>query len=115
MPPRCPSCGGALAITRLCCPACGAEVSGDFDMCPVCRLESGHRKMLELFLHARGNLREVQRALGVSYPTARQRVEELFRGLGGETAAADPLAVLRRLRAGEIGVDAAEKLLKGDS
>jgi len=113
LPPRCPSCGGELLIVKLACPACGAEVSGEFDTCPVCRLEGEHRKVFEIFLQSRGNLREVQRALGVSYPTARSRVEEVFRALGQAPPRPDPMKVLSRLRKGEIDLEAAERLLKG--
>jgi hypothetical protein len=113
LPPKCPSCGGDLLIVKVACPACGAEVSGEFDPCPVCRLEGEHRRVIELFLQSRGNLRDVQRALGVSYPTARVRVEEVFREMGQTPRPPDPLKVLHRLRAGEIDLSAAEKLIRG--
>ena len=38
--------------------------------------------MLESFLRSRGNLREMERELGISYPTVRSRVEALVRALG---------------------------------
>jgi hypothetical protein len=114
MPPRCPSCGGELVIVKVACPSCGAEVSGEFDACPVCRLEGDHRKVFEIFLQSRGNIRDVQRALGLSYPTTRIRVEEVFRELGQPSRPPDPLKILQRLRAGEIDLASAEKLIKGD-
>src|SRR4030067_395249 len=45
--------------------------------------------LLESFLRSRGNLREMERELGISYPTVRNRVEALVRALGladGEVA-----------------------------
>ena len=38
--------------------------------------------MLESFLRSRGNLRDMERELGISYPTVRARVEALVRSLG---------------------------------
>lgn len=113
-PPRCPSCGGKLRVVKLECPACDAELSGDFESCPVCSLTGETRRVFDLFLAARGNLKQVQRELGVSYPTARQRVEEMFRQIEGKPAPQEPRAILARLKAGEIDVDEAEKLLRGD-
>jgi hypothetical protein len=114
VPPRCPSCGGQMVIVRLECPSCGTEVNGEYEPCSACRLEGPSREIFDLFLRARGNLKRVQRALGVSYPTARQRVEEMFRELGEEAPSIDPQSVLRKLRDGEIDAVTAERLLSGD-
>jgi hypothetical protein len=38
--------------------------------------------LLESFLRSRGNLKEMERALGISYPTVRARVEALVQALG---------------------------------
>ncbi|OQC69201.1 MAG: hypothetical protein BWX47_01349 [candidate division Hyd24-12 bacterium ADurb.Bin004] len=115
IPSKCPSCSRPLLVTKLVCPDCGSEVVGEFDPCPVCRLDDGLRQVFDAFLDARGNLREVQKVLGVSYPTARLRVEEVFRALDdsgrNEAGKRDALKVLARLRSGEIGLDDAERLL----
>jgi hypothetical protein len=112
LPPRCPSCNGKLRVVMLQCPACEAEVSGSFDGCPVCALEGEQRRILDLFLAARGNLKQVQKELGVSYPTTRQRVEAMFAKLEGKPEPAEPTEILGRLAAGEIDVDEAERLLR---
>ena len=103
-----------MVVVKLECPACNTEVNGDFELCPVCRLEGENRRLFDLFLRARGNLKQVQKALGVSYPTTRQRVEEMFQHLEEESALPDPLSVLKKLRNGELDVDTAERLLRGD-
>lgn len=110
-PTSCPSCGEGLLVVKLECPKCGTTVEGKYRMCPVCSLTGESRKLFNLFLEARGNLKAVQRSLGVSYPTVRARVEELFRGLCGEER--HPLEVLDDLHNGEIGVDEAVELLRG--
>ncbi len=54
----------------------------------------------------------MQKELGVSYPTARQRVEAMFGILEGNPEPEEPSEILARLAAGEIDVDEAEKLLR---
>ena len=123
MPPRsCPVCGDVLSITRLGCGSCGSELSGVFAGCPFCGLGTAEAELLRVFLASRGNLRRVERHLGVSYPTARQRFADLLRALGVEPEAGDdgpdasrPVdrdSVLARLAAGEISVDEAEQMLR---
>jgi len=113
VPPRCPSCGAAMRVVRIECPVCGTEVNGDFELCPACRLDDEHRRIFDAFLRARGNVRAVQGELGVSYPTARQRIEKMFRALEEGPPRPDPGVVLKKLDSGEIDVDTAEALLAG--
>ena len=54
-------------------PSCGSELAGVFRSCEFCALNTGEIDMLRVFLGSRGNLREVEKHLGVSYPTARLR------------------------------------------
>lgn len=116
-PADCPVCGDRLHITHLGCLSCGTELSGRFAPCPYCSLGAQDRKILRTFLVSRGNMRELARELGVSYPTARQRFAELLAALGleeaGEPTAARPDRedVLRRLAAGELDLDEAEAML----
>jgi hypothetical protein len=92
-PRECPVCGDELVVTRLGCPGCGSELAGTFENCQFCSLDEGELEILRVFLASRGNLREVEKHLGVSYPTARLRFTELLLklGLAGET---DPPARL---------------------
>jgi hypothetical protein len=94
-PSECPVCGDHLAVTRLGCASCGSELAGVFASCEFCALSSGELEMLRVFLGSRGNLREVEKHLGVSYPTARLRFSQLLTklGLGDE---AEPAAALTR-------------------
>jgi hypothetical protein len=84
-PSECPVCGDQLAVIRLGCPSCGTELAGIFRSCEFCALNEKETEMLRVFLSSRGNLREVEKHLGVSYPTARLRFAELLEklGLGG--------------------------------
>jgi hypothetical protein len=78
----CPVCSGELAVTRLRCRSCGTTLEGDFSVGRFARLDRDQHALLESFLRSRGNLREMERELGISYPTVRSRVEALVRSLG---------------------------------
>lgn len=81
-PSDCPVCGEHLVVTRLGCAACGTELAGIFAPCEFCSLSAAELDMLRVFLAARGNLRELEKHLGVSYPTARARFTELLQKMG---------------------------------
>lgn len=131
-PPRaCPSCGRRLWIAGLAC-SCGTGVTGAFAPCECefCRLTPAQRELLRVFLTSRGNTKELERYLGVSYPTARARLEDVLTALGYE-AGPEPrpagaptgeslaqtvanqarLEVLRALAGAEIEVDEALRQL----
>ncbi|HKG19249.1 MAG TPA: DUF2089 domain-containing protein [Candidatus Limnocylindrales bacterium] len=120
----CPVCAGELAVTRLHCRSCGTTLEGEFSVGRFGRLTREQLVLLESFLRSRGNLRDMERELGISYPTVRGRVEALVRALGfgprdgaedpdDEPTAANPdiaaarQAILERLSKGEIGAEEA--------
>ncbi len=113
----CPCCGGPLVVSGLACEGCGTVVTGKFRQCDFCRLTEDQATFLRLFVQRRGNLSEMEKALGISYPTVRNKLEEVIRAL---QEAAPPVAaaaprddVLRRVAAGEIStVDALDLLSK---
>lgn len=78
----CPVCASELAVTRLHCRSCGTTLEGEFSVGRFGRLSREQLTLLESFLRSRGNLREMERELGISYPTVRGRVEALVRALG---------------------------------
>lgn len=78
----CPVCSGELAVTRLRCGSCGTTLEGEFSVGRFARLGRDQMALLESFLRSRGNLRDIERELGISYPTVRARVEALVRALG---------------------------------
>jgi hypothetical protein len=78
----CPVCAGELAISRLHCRTCGTTLEGEFGVGRFGKLSREQMALLESFLRSRGNLKEMERALGISYPTVRARVEALVQALG---------------------------------
>ncbi len=117
-PPRdCPVCSAHLVVTGCGCPECGTGITGAFRMCAYCGLTDDEAEMLRVFLVSRGNMRELEKHLGVSYPTTRQRFADLLVTLGLEDPAAtrakaDRDKVLADLAAGRLTVDEAEDLLR---
>ena len=125
----CPVCSGDLTVTRLHCASCGTSLEGEFSVGRFARLSRDQLALLESFLRSRGNLREMERELGISYPTVRARVDGLVRALGladgrpvgGETGNDEPdgggptaeelavarQAILERLARHEIDAEAA--------
>ena len=128
-PPRdCPVCSSQLEITQLGCRTCGTGLSGHFAPCEFCGLDDADLQMLRVFLASRGNMRDLERHLGVSYPTARARFDDLLRrlGLGAGGASAPPapaasagpgeeerLATLQALADGAVDVETARQRLGG--
>jgi hypothetical protein len=124
-PRQCPVCSQRLQVTQLGCDACGTGLSGNFEQCDFCALEAGDLDVLRVFLTSRGNIKELERHLGVSYPTARARFDEMVRNLGlvagpeapvvpDSMAQTDPrLATLNALANGELDVEQARRLIDG--
>ncbi|HEX4213229.1 MAG TPA: DUF2089 domain-containing protein [Candidatus Dormibacteraeota bacterium] len=110
-PRDCPVCGERLSLTRLSCRACGTELSGEFESCEFCSLSAEDRETLRVFLVSRGNMKELERHLGVSYPTARARFDALLQKLGIKTERPAPavsrIELLEQLARGEVQIDEA--------
>ncbi|MBX3010273.1 MAG: DUF2089 domain-containing protein [Caldilineaceae bacterium] len=116
----CPSCGSALEITRVSCTHCETVVTGRFQPCRFCKLPPASVQFLEAFIKSRGNVKEMERELGISYWTIRTRLNELIQELGFEVEAAqeDELKnrrreILEQVDRGELSAsEATEQLAK---
>jgi len=118
-PTDCPVCGDRLKVTRLGCSSCGTELAGVFSSCAFCALNEKETEMLRVFLASRGNLRDLEKHLGVSYPTARLKFNALLDKLG-LSEAAEPAAtgltreqVLAEVASGALSPTEAQSLLAG--
>src|SRR3954467_8140128 len=129
----CPVCDSPLTVTRLHCNNCGTTIEGEFTVGRFSRLNREQYALLESFLRSRGNLRELERELGVSYPTVRNRVEALLRALDladGTPMPPDPprveapaapavdaetrRSILERLARHELSAEQAAAALRGE-
>ncbi|MGI6366055.1 MAG: DUF2089 domain-containing protein [Bacillota bacterium] len=79
---RCPVCNSGLDVTKLHCPHCNTGIEGKFAMCKFCQLPADQKAFAEVFIKCRGNIKEVEKELGISYPTVRSRLETLIESLG---------------------------------
>lgn len=120
---RCPSCQQPLQVTELGCSRCDLRLKGHFERgCRFCALDSDQRRLLDVFLSCRGVIRDMEKALGLSYPTVRSRIDSLLAALGyaptkAEAATREELAARRRaildqLQSGELTAEDAASALK---
>lgn len=120
VPGICPVCGHKLGVTKLTCHHCQTTIEGDFESCRFCGLTAEQKSFVEVFLRSRGNIKEVERELGISYPTVRSRLDNVLEALGYRVeqqteraeAAGRRKEVLDQLSRGDISAEDAVKLLK---
>ncbi|HEY4914074.1 MAG TPA: DUF2089 domain-containing protein [Candidatus Dormibacteraeota bacterium] len=117
-PSSCPVCNHRLATTRLTCPECSTELSGAFTSCEFCVLTDEDRDLLRVFLASRGNMKELERHLAVSYPTARARFDALLAKIGIDRAPSAPsptrVELMEQVARGDITVDEALSRLESN-
>jgi len=85
-PGKCPVCGERLSIIKLGCPKCSTAIEGDFQPCEFCRLPEDDLEFAKVFIKCRGNIKDVEKELGISYPTVRGKLDSVIRGLGFEVS-----------------------------
>lgn len=109
-----PISGGELVVTRLKCPESGVVLEGNFSLGWLARLSTAQLTFVGRFLAHRGNLQRLAPELGVSYNTARNRLDEIVTALGGPTGdlKTDRLEVLNALSGGDIDFEDALRKLK---
>ncbi len=115
-PSKCAVCGAEMNITRLTCPKCRTELTGTFSPCKYCTLSDKHKLFLDTFLKSRGNIKEVERSLSISYPTVKGLLDEVLHILFpaqeiDEEPSMTSAQVLDMLEKKEIDVDEAARLL----
>lgn len=108
-PAQCPVCGEPMQVTSLKCHSCGTELHGSFTPCRFCTLEPKHLQFVEVFLRCRGSIKEVEKALGVSYPTVKNMLDAALNALH-----LDEKPELRRVRAGEERAEILSRLSSGE-
>lgn len=82
MPHQCPVCDHEMKISKLTCTHCSTKIEGEFSSCKFCRLPAEQLIFMEAFIKCRGNIKEVEKELGISYPTVRSRLDSVIEALG---------------------------------
>jgi hypothetical protein len=81
-PGKCPVCGERLTITKLSCHKCHTNIEGQFNPCEFCSLPKEDLYFLKAFIKCKGSIKEVERELGISYPTVKGKLNNLIEALG---------------------------------
>ena len=112
---KCPACGGTdFTLERIRCSECGTAVEGSFRTSKLGSLPMEHQDFIEVFIRCRGNIKDVERVLGISYPTVRGRLDRAVHALGYETPGESNRRreILESLQKEEISPEEALKALK---
>ena len=117
---KCPICSEQLKVVRLECDSCGTRMEGSFSLGRFHALSPDQLDFLEIFIRARGNFKDIERELGISYPTVRSRLDAMIRALGFPSQAEPDREserrkeILRELAEGRIAADDAANLLESE-
>lgn len=112
---KCPACGSnAFEVARFRCTTCGTEIEGAFSISRLANLSAENLDFVETFIRCRGNIKEVERELGISYPTVRNRLDKVVERLGGrvEGATKRRREILSALERNEMTPDEAVSAIK---
>ncbi len=112
---NCPVCSKQLTITKLECTHCHTTIENEFELSKLAVLEKEQLDFIEIFLKCRGNIKEVEKELGVSYPTVRGKLDDIISSLGytaNKKAEVDRKKVVTMLEKGEITAEEAISILK---
>ncbi len=117
-PGKCPVCNEDFSITKLTCTTCGSELTGDFEGGRFYSLSDNDQYFIEVFVKCRGSIKEVEKELGVSYPTVRGKLDEVIKNLGyqikesNEERDEKSSEILGRIESGELSPAKAAEMLK---
>jgi hypothetical protein len=128
---NCPRCNSRLYIARYMCGSCGTSIEGEFPGNIFSQLSDDDRLFALVFLQTEGNMKDVERVMGISYPTIKARLKKLNRSLGSHhrtpAAAMDAspgqskpgtaeerMQILDKLSNGEISAADAAAFLRGE-
>ena len=122
MPARCPICHSELTVVRLHCSSCDTSIEGQFASGQFSNLTPEQLEFIFTFVRCEGKINRMEQELGVSYPTIRNRLNEVIRKLGYEPGKEEPVEItqerrngsLEDLSAGRITAEEATRLLRGE-
>jgi len=114
---KCPVCDNEVKITEIHCKKCETTIRGEFELCKFCSLTQQQKYFIEVFVKNRGNIKELEKELGISYPTVRNKLDEVIAALGYQVEQqkdnVNRKEILEKLSRGEISKDEALSLLNG--
>lgn len=78
LPVQCPSCEQKLNVSKLICETCHTEVLGKYEMPLFMQLSAEEQEFVMAFLLSSGSLKEMANKMGKSYPTVRNKLDDLI-------------------------------------
>lgn len=117
---KCPVCDSKLKVVKLNCNRCNTSIEGQFELDKFTYLSKEQKHFIEIFIKNRGNIKEIERDLGISYPTVRRSLDQVIEALGYSVKAdvdepkVDKKDILEKLSKGEMSSEEALKLLRGE-
>src|SRR5699024_2920629 len=113
----CPVCAHQLHVSKLSCANCHTVIEKNFMLSKFADFTHEQIVFIKAYLVNPGNIKEVEKALGVSYPTARGKLNDIVTMLGHQTTIEQDerkkkANVMEQLENGEIDVEEALALLK---
>ncbi len=114
-PGRCSVCGEPLHVTELSCDTCKSTLRGNFSPCRFCALDAQNLQFLEIYIKNRGSIKDIEKEMGISYPTVRNNLDNLLNALGYGNAAPEKLTkkeILDKLAKKELSSSEALALLE---
>lgn len=117
---KCPVCDSKLKVVKLNCDRCNTSIEGHFELDKFTYLSKEQKHFIEIFIKNRGNIKEIERDLGISYPTVRRSLDQVIEALGysvkaeNEDPKVDKKEILEKLSKGEMNSEEALRLLRGE-
>lgn len=78
LPIICPACSSPLRVKSLICEQCQTEIQGQYELPALARLSADDQGFILEFIKASGSLKEMAKLLQLSYPTVRNRLDEII-------------------------------------
>jgi len=122
IPNRCPLCGGELTVTRVYCRDCDTTIEGRFASGPFSQLTPEQLNFMITFVRCEGKITRMEDEMALSYPTIRNRLQEVIRALGYEPGKEETSevsdekrrSILEDLDTGKISAEEAMRVLNGE-
>lgn len=118
---ECPICGNDLEVIKLKCTHCETEFKGKFTLSKFNYLDTEKLYFIEVFVKNRGNIKMIEKEMGLSYPTIKKMLDEVIDQLGYGEKPEEPKKevyngpsrkeILKKVDEGELSVEEAAKLL----
>ena len=111
----CPVCGSELKAIKLSCSSCGTTIESEFTLSRFEQLSKEQLAFVETFMKCRGSIKDVEKELGISYPTVRGKLDDVLSAMGYPVEKAksnEVKSIIDSLESGELSAEEAIKKLK---